>query len=60
MPVLSVVVVVVSVVPFGAVATVVEDVDVCPKAIVEVRAVANATLSNDLIMIDLLIIKSLQ
>ena len=49
-PVLSVVVVVVSVVPLGWVATVVEDVDVCAKATEPMMAVANAMLTIDLII----------
>ena len=49
-PVLSVVVVVVSVTPLGWVATVVEDdVDVCAKATEPIMVVANAILTIDLI-----------
>ena len=50
-PVLSVVVVVVSVTPFGCVATVVvEEDDVCAKATEPMRVVANAILTIDLII----------
>ena len=49
-PVLSVVVVVVSVAPLVPVATVVEDDDVCPNATVLIRAMANVTLRIALIM----------
>jgi hypothetical protein len=47
-PVVSVVVVVVSVTPLGPVATVVEDEEVCPKATEPIRAVANVTLRINL------------
>jgi hypothetical protein len=53
-PVLSVVVVVVSVVPLVPVATVVEVEDVCPYATKPMRAMAEATLRNNLIIIDFL------
>jgi hypothetical protein len=53
-PVLSVVVVVVSVVPLVPVATVVEVEDVCPYATKPMRAMAEATLTNNLIIIDFL------
>ena len=53
-PVLSVVVVVVSVVPLVPVATVVEVEDVCPYATEPMRAMAEATLRNNLIIIDFL------
>jgi hypothetical protein len=45
-----VVVVVVSVTPLGWVATVVEEVDVCPYATKPIRAVANMTLRIPLII----------
>ena len=50
-PVLSVVVVVVSVAPFDPVATEVVVEDVCPKAIELSRAVANMTLRISLIIL---------
>jgi hypothetical protein len=50
-PVLSVVVVVVSVVPLVPVATVVEVEDVCPYATKPIRAMAEATLRNNLIIV---------
>ena len=53
-PVLSVVVVVVSVVPLVPVATVVVVEDVWPYAIEPMRAMAEATLRNNLIIIDFL------
>jgi hypothetical protein len=53
-PVLSVVVVVVAVVPLAPVATVVEVEDVCPYATKPMRAMAEATLTNNLIIIDFL------
>jgi hypothetical protein len=49
-PVLSVVVVVVSVTPLVPVATVVDELDVCAKASEPIRAVANAMLTIDLII----------
>jgi len=49
-PVLSVVVVVVSVAPFVPVVAVVEVDDVCAKATEPIRAVANATLTINLII----------
>jgi hypothetical protein len=49
-PVLSVVVVVVSVAPLVPVATVVDELDVCANATEPIRAVANATLTIDLII----------
>ena len=49
-PVLSVVVVVVSVAPLVPVATVVDELDVCAKATEPIRAVAKATLTIDLII----------
>src|ERR1700730_6502182 len=49
-PKLSVVVVLISVATLGCVATVVEDLDVCAKATEPIRAVANATLRNSLII----------
>ena len=59
-PVLSVVVVVVSVVPLVPVATVVEVEDVCPYATKPIRAMAEATLRNNLIITDFLFTKLLQ
>jgi hypothetical protein len=53
-PVLSVVVVVVSVVPLVPVATVVEVEDVWPYATEPMRAMTEATLRNNLIIIDFL------
>ena len=53
-PVLSVVVVVVSVVPLVPVATVVEVEDVWPYATEPMRAMAEATLTNNLIIVDFL------
>ena len=52
-PVLSVVVVVVSVVPWVPVATVVEVEDVCPYAR-PMRAITEATLRNNLIIVNFL------
>ena len=52
-PVLSVVVVVVSVVPLVPVATLVEVEDVCPYATKPIRAMAEATLTNNLIIVEL-------
>jgi hypothetical protein len=49
-PVFSVVVVVVSVVPLVPVATVVEVEDVCPSATKPMRAMVEATLTNNLII----------
>ena len=49
-PVFSVVVVVVSLAPLVPVATVVDELDVCAKATEPIRAVANATLTIDLII----------
>ena len=54
-PVFSVVVVVVSVAPLGPVATEVELEDVCPYAATPMRAMAEATLRNNFIIIDFLI-----
>lgn len=54
-PVLSVVVVVVSVVPLFPVVTVVEVEDVCPYATEPIRAMAEAILTNNLIIIDFLL-----
>ena len=53
-PVLSVVVVVVSVVPLVPFATVVEVEDVCPYATKPMRTMAEATLTNNLIIVDFL------
>jgi len=53
-PVLSVVVVVVSVVPWVPVATVVEVEDVCPYATKPMRAMTEATLRNNLIIVNFL------
>ena len=49
-PVLSVVVVMVSLTPFVPVATVVEELDVCANATEPIRVVANAILTIDLII----------
>ena len=54
MPVLSVVAVVVSIVPWVPVATVVEVEDVCPYATKPMRAMAEATLRNNLIRVNFL------
>ena len=59
-PRFSVVVVVVSVAPVVPVAAVVEVVDVCAKATEPMKAVANATLRNDLIIMNFLITELLQ
>ena len=53
-PVLSVVVVVVSVVPWVPVATVVEVEDVWPYATEPIRAMTEATLRNNLIIVNFL------
>ena len=53
-PVLSVVVVVVSVVPWVPVATVVEVEDVWPYATTPMRAMTEATLRNNLIIVNFL------
>ena len=54
MPLLSVVVVMVSVVPFVPAATAVEVEDVCEYATKPMRVMAEATLRNNLIIIDFL------